>query len=329
MSILVTGGAGYIGSHAVHELVDRGETVIVIDDLSTGFKWAVPEGARLVIGDAGNEALLSRIFTENRIETVIHFAASTVVPESVRNPLRYYRNNTSNARTLIESAADHGVAAFIFSSTAAVYGPCGSEPVPETHPCQPISPYGASKRMVEQMLADAEAAGGPRFMILRYFNVAGADPKLRTGQSTRNASHLIKVAAQAITGGYRTLQVFGDDYATPDGTCVRDYIHVSDLVDAHIAAMEALRAGAPSNLFNCGYGRGYSVLEVIRAMEAASHVRLMVTRSPRRPGDPPSIIADTAKIRGALGWRPRLDDLETICRHALLWEERLAQQQAA
>jgi UDP-glucose 4-epimerase len=329
MTTLVTGGAGYIGSHCVLSLLERHEKIIVLDNLSTGFREAVPPQARLVVGNVGDKALVSRLIEAEGVTTIIHLAASTVVPESVCQPLLYYGNNTANSRTLIEAAFEGGVRNFIFSSTAAVYGAAGGRPVAEDHPLAPISPYGMSKLMTERMLMDSAAAGGPRFVILRYFNVAGADPLGRAGQSTPRATHLIKVACEAVLSRRRSIRVFGSDYPTSDGTCVRDYIHVSDLAQAHIAALEYLRHGGRSDIFNCGYGRGSSVREVIRAVEAAAGLALNLHFEDRRPGDPPSIVASNEKITNTLAWRPELDDLVTIARHALAWEKRVAQVRAA
>jgi UDP-glucose 4-epimerase len=323
MTILVTGGAGYIGSHMVYALRDAGERVIVLDNLSTGFDWAVAEGAPLIIGETGDAELVAKIIREHDVEAIIHFAASIVVPDSVRNPLGYYRNNTANSRTLIECAVKGGVRHFIFSSTAAIYGNPVEIPVREDAPTLPISPYGWSKLMTEIMLRDASAAHGLKHMILRYFNVAGADPQCRTGQSTAGATHLIKVAVEAALGLRPKLDVFGTDYPTPDGTCIRDYIHVSDLVAAHCDALRALRAGAPSSTLNCGYGHGFSVREVIEAVKRASGVDFKVEMAPARPGDPARIVADSAQIRQTLHWQPRYDDLSTIVRHALAWEHEL------
>jgi len=290
MTVLVTGGAGYIGSHMVHELVDRGEPVVVVDNLSTGFHWALPANVPLVRGETGDGALMRSVIDRHGVDAIIHFAASVVVPESVRDPLGYYRNNTVNSRTLIESAVAGGVRHFIFSSTAAVYGNPAVVPVREDAPLQPMSPYGSSKMMTEMMLRDASAAHDLRHVILRYFNVAGADPQGRTGQSTRGATHLIKVAVEAATGKRPYVQVYGTDYPTPDGTCIRDYIHVTDLVRAHCDALRSLRAGNPSVTLNCGYGRGFSVLEVIDAVRTISGVDFTVKRGARRPGDPTQIV---------------------------------------
>jgi UDP-glucose 4-epimerase len=323
MTILVTGGAGYIGSHMVHELVDRGEPVLVVDNFSTGFPWAIPPNVKLVEGETGDEALMRSVMREHEVEAVIHFAASVVVPDSVRDPLGYYRNNTANSRTLIEAAVAGGVRQFIFSSTAAVYGNPAKVPVTEDAPLAPMSPYGRSKMMTEMMLRDAGAAHDLRHVILRYFNVAGADPKGRTGQSTRGATHLIKVAVEAATGKRPHVEVYGTDYPTPDGTCIRDYIHVTDLVRAHCDALRYLRAGNASATLNCGYGSGFSVLQVIDAVKRISGVDFTVKRGDRRPGDPTQIVAACDHARKLLGWKPALDDLATIVSHALGWELRL------
>ncbi len=323
MTVLVTGGAGYIGSHMVFELVDAGERVVVLDNLSTGFDWAVAKGVKLVVGETGDQALVARLIRNHGVDAIIHFAASIVVPDSVRDPLGYYRNNTMNSRALIECAVKGGVRHFIFSSTAAVYGNPAEVPVKEDAPTQPISPYGWSKLMTEIMLRDAGNAHGLQHVILRYFNVAGADAQRRTGQSTKAATHLIKVAAEAALGLREKLDVFGNDYPTPDGTCIRDYIHVSDLVRAHADALRYLRSGAPSLTLNCGYGHGFSVLEVIEAVKRASGVDFKVDIAPRRPGDPAQIVAASEQVREKLGWRPRYDDLAIIVRDALAWEREL------
>jgi UDP-glucose 4-epimerase len=323
MTILVTGGAGYIGSHAAHELIDAGERVVVLDDLSTGFRTALPQAAVLAVGDVGDQALLRSLIERHRIDTIMHFAGSIVVPESVRDPLAYYRNNTANSRALIESAVAGGVRHFIFSSTAAVYGNPARVPVGEDAAPAPLSPYGWSKLMTEIMLRDAGSAYGLGHVILRYFNVAGADPAGRVGQSTADATHLIKVAVQTALGRRPQLEVFGADYPTADGSCVRDYIHVTDLVRAHVAALAYLRKGGASATLNCGYGRGYSVLEVIEAVRRASGIDFPVRMAARRAGDPATIVADAARIRELFGWRPTLDDLDTIVAHALAWERRL------
>jgi UDP-glucose 4-epimerase len=323
MTVLVTGGAGYIGSHMVHELVGAGEKVVVLDNLATGFDWAVAEGVPLIIGDTGDQPLVSSLIAEHQIEAIIHFAASTVVPESVSEPLAYYRNNTVNSRALIETAVKGGVKHFIFSSTAAVYGNPERMPVKEDAPTVPMSPYGWSKLMTETMLRDAGFAHGLGYVILRYFNVAGADPKLRTGQSTRHATHLIKVATEAALGQRPKIDVFGTDFPTPDGTGVRDYIHVSDLARAHSDALRHLRAGGESLTLNCGYGHGFSVLEVIDTVKRVSGVDFRVDTAPRRPGDPAQVVAAADQARALLGWRPQLDDLATIVSHALAWQKKL------
>ena len=324
MTILVTGGAGYIGSHMVHALVDAGERVVVLDNLSTGFDWAVAKQATLVVGETGDQALVQNLIAQNGVEAIIHFAASIVVPESVADPLGYYRNNTANSRALIECAVRGGVKQFIFSSTAAVYGNPAKVPVDENDQLMPMSPYGSSKLMTEIMLRDAGAAHGLGHVILRYFNVAGADPALRTGQSTKGATHLIKVAVETALGRRPRMQVFGTDYPTPDGTCVRDYIHVADLVRAHGDALRYLRGGGASTTLNCGYGRGFSVFQVIDTVRRVSGVDFEIELAARRPGDPARIVARSDKIRALLGWRPQYDDLATIARDALEWELRLA-----
>lgn len=323
MTVLVTGGAGYIGSHMVHELVDAGEKVVVLDSLATGFDWAVADGVPLIVGDTGDQPLVASIIAEHGVDAIIHFAASTVVPESVAEPLAYYRNNTVNSRALIETAVKCGVKHFIFSSTAAVYGNPERIPVKEDAPTVPMSPYGWSKLMTETMLRDAGFAHGLGYVILRYFNVAGADPKLRTGQSTRHATHLIKVATEAALGQRPKIDVFGTDFPTPDGTGVRDYIHVSDLARAHSDALRHLRGGGESLTLNCGYGHGFSVLEVIDAVKKVSGIDFRVDTAPRRPGDPAQVVAAADRARALLGWRPQLDDLATIVAHALAWQKKL------
>jgi UDP-glucose 4-epimerase len=329
MAVLVTGGAGYIGSHMVLALLDRGESVVVLDNLSTGFDWAVPAGVKLVVGDMGDGDLVGRTIAENDITAIAHFAAKIVVPESVADPLGYYLNNTAKSRSLIEAAVTGGVKQFIFSSTAAVYGDVSTDAVGEDEPKEPVSPYGRSKLMTEWMLGDTARATDLRYVVLRYFNVAGADPAGRTGQSTPAATHLIKVAAQTALGQRAQMEVFGTDYPTPDGSCLRDYIQVSDLADAHLVALDHLRRGGESLTLNCGYGRGYSVLEVIEVMKRVSGVDFPVRLSPRRPGDPAAIVAKADRIRAELGWQPKHDDLEGIIRQALAWEKRLGERIAA
>ena len=324
MSVLVTGGAGYIGSHMALELQDAGETVVILDNLSTGLAWAVPKSATLVTGDVGDQALVQRIIEDHGVTSIIHFAGSIVVPDSVADPLGYYLNNTVKSRALLETAVKCGVPHFIFSSTAAVYGMTGDKPVAEDAPLAPMSPYGSSKRMTEIMLADAARAHDLRYVALRYFNVAGADPKGRSGQSTPRATHLVKVACETALGKRTYMQVFGTDYPTPDGTCLRDYIHVTDLTRAHMAALRYLRAGGDSDIFNCGYGRGFSVLEVIDAVKRAAGRNFDVRMNARRPGDPAVVVAASERIREALAWVPENDSLDTVVRHALGWEKRLA-----
>jgi UDP-glucose 4-epimerase len=325
MTILVTGGAGYIGSHMVHALVDAGESVVVLDNLSTGFDWALPHGAPLIVGETGDEARVASVIADYGVDAIIHFAASIVVPDSMSDPLGYYRNNTANSRTLMECAVKGGIKQFIFSSTAAVYGNPQHVPIGEDDPTLPMSPYGSSKLMTEIMLRDAGIAHGLRYIILRYFNVAGADPQLRTGQSTKGATHLIKVAVETALGRRPKMQVFGTDYPTPDGTCIRDYIHVADLVRAHSDALRFLRDSGQSLTLNCGYGHGFSVLEVIETVKRVSGVDFRVELADRRPGDPAQIVAQSDRARSVLGWQPQFDDLVTIAQHALAWERKLMQ----
>lgn len=323
MSILVTGGAGYIGSHMVHALADRGESVVVIDDLSTGFDAVLPGAATLVVADIGDQAAVGRVLKEHDVTAIAHFAGSIVVPESVENPLKYYENNTVKSRSLIASAVAAGVKAFLFSSTAAVYGEPTIETIDEETPLAPVSPYGWSKLMTEVMLRDTAAAHGLSYAVLRYFNVAGADPGGRTGQSNPRATHLIKIASQAALGQRSHLDVYGTDYPTRDGTCLRDYIHVTDLIEAHVLALKHLMAGGGSLTANCGYGRGFSVLEVIDAVKRVSGVDFSVRLVDRRPGDPSALVADSRFIRDKLGWQPAYADLDTIVGHALAWEDSL------
>ena len=329
MSVLVTGGAGYIGSHMVLELVDRGERVVVLDDLSTGFDWAVSPRAELIVGDIGDRVLLDRLIQSRNVETIMHFAGSVVVPDSVADPLGYYLNNTVKSRELIAAAIKNGVKNFVFSSTAAVYGIPEKMPVAETAPLNPLSPYGASKQMTERMLADAGPAYGLKTAVLRYFNVAGADPQGRAGQATRGATHLLKVAIEAATGQRDHVAVFGTDYDTPDGTGVRDFIHVSDLVSAHSAALDHLRTAGDMLTLNCGYGRGYSVLELLDAVQRVSGRTLDIRPRARRAGDIPVMIAAADKIRQTLNWSPKYDDLDEIVAHALAWEQALVKRLAA
>ena len=328
-AVLVTGGAGYIGSHAVLALLDAGWPVVVIDNLSTGFRWAVPDAATFVQGDIADQALLAGVIEEHGIRAIIHFAGSIIVPESVENPLKYYENNTVKSRSLIESAVRGGVPHFIFSSTAATYGIPEKVPVREDARTQPINPYGWSKLMTERMLADSAAAHPINFCALRYFNVAGADPKGRSGQSTAGATHLIKVAVEAATGKRSHVSVYGTDYDTPDGTGVRDYIHVSDLAAAHVDALQRLIADpASSHIMNCGYGRGFSVLEVLDAVDRVTNMKLDRRLEPRRAGDPDALVADNGRILATLPWRPKRDDLDVIVADALAWERKLAERVA-
>ena len=323
MAILVTGGAGYIGSHMVLNLADAGETVVVLDNLVTGFDWAIDSRAIFVRGDAGDMALVARLIDEYEISEIVHFAGSIVVPESVVDPLKYYANNTATSRNLIDAAVRGGIKHFIFSSTAAVYGMTGLDPVVETTPLNPMSPYGRSKLMTEWMLADVAAAHPMTFGVLRYFNVAGGDPGMRTGQSTPHASHLIKVACQTALGQRDHLDIFGTDFDTPDGTGIRDYIHVTDLIAAHALLLKHLRAGMESSTINCAYGQGYSVRQVIDAVREISGVPFRVNEAPRRAGDPASVTATGQKARMLLGWVPRLNDLYTIVDTAFAWERHL------
>jgi UDP-glucose 4-epimerase len=320
-AILVTGGAGYIGSHVARQLGEAGETIVVLDNLVTGFREAVLQGT-LVIGNTGDRELVSRVLTEHRIDTVLHFAAHTIVPESVAKPLKYYGNNTCATRNLLECCATHGVRHFIFSSTAAVYGlPPGGIASEDTPPA-PINPYGTSKLMSEWMLRDLALASDLRYVALRYFNVAGSDPQGRIGQCTPAATLLVKVACEAAVGKRAGVAIFGTDYETPDGTGVRDYIHVEDLAGAHVAALTYLRDGGASITLNCGYGHGYSVREVLRTVEKVAQRSLQIREETRRAGDPSILIARAERVRKVLGWRPQLDNLEAIVRSSLDWERR-------
>jgi len=321
--ILVTGGAGYIGSHVVRQLGAAGEHVVTLDNLCTGFREAVTSG-ELVVGDTGDAELLERLFRDHDIDTVMHFAAHTIVPESVADPLKYYRNNTASSRTLLEVAHKHGVRHVVFSSTAAVYGIPADGRAAEDTPTQPINPYGTSKLMTEWMLRDLAIAGGPSYVALRYFNVAGCEPTGRIGQSTPKATLLVKVACEAATGRRPGVSIFGTDYPTPDGTGLRDYIHVEDLASAHLAALAYLRAGGESTTLNCGYGHGYSVRDVLRAVERVDGKPLRITEEARRAGDPPELVAVADRVRDVLRWQPQFDDLDTIVRTSLQWERRIA-----
>jgi len=321
--ILVTGGAGYIGSHVVRQLGAAGESVLTLDNLSTGYEAAITAGD-LVIGDTGDAALLERLFSGHNIDTVMHFAAHTIVPESVADPLKYYRNNTANSRTLLEVAHRHGVKHVVFSSTAAVYGVLADGKASEETATNPINPYGTSKLMTEWMLRDLAAAGGPDYVALRYFNVAGCEPGGRIGQSTPKATLLVKVACEAAVGRRDRISVFGTDYPTPDGTGLRDYIHVEDLASAHLDALKYLRGGGDSTTLNCGYGHGYSVREVLQAVERANGAPLNVVEEARRAGDPPELVAIADKVRSVLGWAPEFDDLDLIVETSLNWERKIA-----
>ena len=323
MAVLVTGGAGYIGSHMVLRLCDAGEDVVVLDNLSTGFDWAIDERAVFMAGNAGDIDLVADLVASHGVTAIVHFAGSIVVPESVADPLKYYGNNTAASRNLIEAAVKGGVKHIIFSSTAAVYGTPGLEPVAEDYPLAPLSPYGRSKLMTEMMLADVAAAHEITYGVLRYFNVAGADPQKRSGQSTPMATHLIKVAAQAALGQREAVEIFGTDYSTPDGTGVRDYIHVTDLVEAHALLLEHLRGGGESLTLNCGYGRGYSVRQVIDTVREVTGKEFTVREAPRRPGDAASVVARADRVRELLGWQPAHDDLAEIVAAAVDWERYL------
>ena len=322
MKILVTGGAGYIGGHAVLALLDRHESPFVLDDLSTGDRAAVPTNVPLVVGDVGDIEFVAKLIQEHRIDAILHFAAKIIVPESVADPLSYYLNNTVKTRALLEAAVRGNVRHFVFSSTAAVYGNPSITPVSEEAVPAPLSPYGMSKLMSEQMLRDTSAAYGLNHVILRYFNVAGADPAGRLGQSTPNATHLIKVALETALGRRSHMSIYGNDYPTSDGTCVRDYIHVSDLANAHLAALDHLRRGGESSTLNCGYGKGYSVKQVVDTVRKVAGVDFEVQHAPRRAGDPASIVADSDRLM-RLGWKPELNDLGTIVQHAYDWEKKL------
>jgi UDP-glucose 4-epimerase len=327
-TILVTGGAGYIGSHVARQLGERGEKIVTLDNLSTGFRGAVLHGA-FVQGDTGDATLVARTLAEHGVDTVMHFAAHIQVPESVANPLKYYRNNTANTRTLLECSVAAGVRNFVFSSTAAVYGMPPSGVAEEATPTVPINPYGWSKLMSEHMLRDVAAVTPLRYVALRYFNVAGADPAGRIGQSTPEATHLIKVACEHVVGKRPLVTIFGTDYETPDGTCVRDYIHVEDLAAAHLQALDYLRGGGASTTLNCGYGRGFSVREVLDEVARVAGTKLLVTESERRAGDPPQLVAAARRIRDTLKWSPRHEDLPGIVASALAWERRLLRQPMA
>jgi UDP-glucose 4-epimerase len=321
-TILVTGGAGYIGSHVVLQLRERGERVVILDNLSTGFRQAVLD-CPLVVGNVGDREQVLSVLRDHAVDTVMHFAAHTIVPESVADPLKYYRNNTCATQNLLQCCTDVGVKKFVFSSTAAVYGMPAGAFAEEATPTAPINPYGTSKLMSEWMLRDTSAATGMRYVALRYFNVAGSDSQGRIGQSSRKATLLIKVACEAVVGKRSEVAIFGTDYATPDGTGVRDYIHVEDLATAHLKALDYLRAAGQSIVLNCGYGHGYSVREVLASVTRVAGQSVKINEQPRRPGDPPALVARAQKIREVLGWAPRLDDLDAIVQTSLRWEERL------
>jgi UDP-glucose 4-epimerase len=318
MKILVTGGAGYIGSHAVKALGKAGHQVITLDNLSTGHRAAVTYG-ELIVGDVGNEDLLGHIFRQHHFDAVMHFAGSIIVPESVENPLKYYTNNSLNSLKLIKACVEHGVSKFIFSSTAAVYGMTDG-PVDETHPTLPINPYGHSKLMTEQMLRDVALSSSLRYVALRYFNVSGADPEGEIGQSFPGATHLIKVACEVATNKRDSISMFGSDYPTPDGSCIRDYIHVSDLADAHVKALNYLAQGGAPVILNCGYGHGFSVKEVLEKVKRVTQKDIKIIEAPRRAGDPAIVASRAEKIRSLLNWTPSFDDLELIIRSAYEWE---------
>ena len=324
-TVLVTGGAGYIGSHVVMQLRARGEKVVVVDNLTTGFRQSVGT-TPLIVGNLADRALMARAFNEHSVGTVMHFAANTVVPESVRDPLKYYGNNTSATRNLLEACLQAGVRRLVFSSTAAVYGMPSEGVAREDMVLAPINPYGTSKLMSEWILRDLAAVTDFRYVSLRYFNVAGSDPECRIGQATANATLLIKVACEAVVGKRKQVSIYGTDYPTPDGTGVRDYIHVDDLARAHLDALDYLRSGATSAVLNCGYGHGYSVREVLASVQRVAGKSIAIREEPRRPGDPPSLVAAADRIRALLGWQPKLDDLDNIVRTALRWEEKLLSQ---
>lgn len=328
MKVLVTGGAGYIGSHVVRQLAQAGHDIVVFDNLSTGYRWAVTAG-ELVVGDLADESAVNDLFSEHRFEAVLHFAANIVVPESVANPLKYYSNNTRNTLNLLKAIERHQVPYVVFSSTAAVYGMPEQTVLTEDLPLAPINPYGASKMMSERMIMDLATASDLNYVILRYFNVAGANPDGLLGQATPEATHLIKVACECVTGQRDGMSVFGTDYGTRDGTCVRDYIHVEDLAKAHVMALDYMAGGGESKVLNCGYGRGFTVREVIDVVKQQSGVDFPVAETERRAGDPEALMADNSRIKSVLGWTPDYDDLQTIVKTALAWEAIWQQRKAS
>lgn len=328
MKVLVTGGAGYIGSHVVRQLAEAGHDIVVFDNLSTGYRWAVTAG-ELVVGDLGDEDAIEQVFAAHDFEAVLHFAANIVVPESVSNPLKYYGNNTRNTLNLLKAIERHNIPYMVFSSTAAVYGMPEQTVLTEDLPLAPINPYGASKMMSERMIMDLAAASSLNYVVLRYFNVAGANPDGLLGQATPEATHLIKVASECVTGQREGMSVFGTDYETRDGTCVRDYIHVEDLAKAHVMALDYMARGGESQVLNCGYGRGFTVKEVIDVVKEESGVDFSVEKTGRRAGDPAALMADNARIKQVLGWQPDYDDLDIIVRTALAWEKIWLQKKVA
>jgi len=336
-TVLVTGGAGYIGSYTAHQLTTSGCQVVIIDNLYSGHRWAIPEQATFYEGNAGDKVLLAEIFENHKIDSVIHFAGHIVVPESVSNPIKYYRNNVETSQSLVSACLEHNVPQFIFSSSAAVYGMPKITPVNERAATAPINPYGASKLITEWLLRDVAHASGLengdygrfRYIALRYFNVAGAHPDAVLGQATPDATHLIKVASEAVCGRRDGITIYGTDYDTADGTCIRDYIHIEDLANAHLAALDYLNQGGQSDVFNCGYGHGFSVRQVLEAVQTVSGTKIEINQGERRAGDPPALIADNAKIKATLNWIPKYADLDLICKTAVQWERKLSKLSSA